>query len=298
MDKFEVYKTEVIKKFIDTKFGNCLDQCNSMDELYRYVRSIQNDYFKDGNLSNNFNYISRYLKKAEEELSKEFIMESSPEFNQKFNSDEEEKIRYIIYNVRSKLLGENIDAPLTDMCVYSSNLLSRCTNKLDINSRMVVIYPGFTTDHSLLHFGCGYHSFNIVTINDKKYIVDLTYRQFFLSDKSSLERIGVCSLFNTLPGKFMTLNESRMETASKILKDGYIEMTDENMKNYFDGFALSFRNATYYDETDDFSFTTLYSPYDYMRFIDREDSQLNHEGIERLGYQKKILRNPNIRFDI
>ena len=182
------------------------------------------------------------------------------------------------------------------MCSYSSNLLARCANELDLDSRRVIIYPGFTKEHSLLHFGSGYHAFNIITINDKKYIVDLTYRQFFLSDKSSLERIGVCSLFNTLPGKFMTLNEFRMETASKILKDGYVEMTDENMKNYFDGFALSFRNATYYDETDDFSFTTLYSPYDYMRFIDGEDSQLNHEGIERLGYQKKVLRNPNIRF--
>ena len=296
MNKFEVYKTEVIKKYVDVKFGEYVDQCDNMDELYRYVRSIQNDYFRDGNLGTDFNYITRYLRKAEEDLPKKFIMESSPNFNREFNSDEEEKLRYIIYNVRSKLLGDNIDAPLTDMCSYSSNLLARCANELDLDSRRVIIYPGFTKEHSLLHFGSGYHAFNIITINDKKYIVDLTYRQFFLSDKSSLERIGVCSLFNTLPGKFMTLNESRMETASKILKDGYVEMTDENMKNYFDGFALSFRNATYYDETDDFSFTTLYSPYDYMRFIDEEDSQLNHEGIERLGYQKKVLRNPNIRF--
>ncbi len=294
---YETYKTDVIKKYIDVKFGDFKDQYDNMDELYRYVRSIQNHYFINGNLSNDFSYISRYLKKAEEDLPKGFIMESSPRFNQEFNSEEEEKLRYIIYNVRSKLLNNNFNDSLIDMCSYCSNLVSRCANELDINTRRIIIYPGFTKEHSLLHYGSGYHAFNMVMINDKNYIVDLTYRQFFLKDRNSLERIGVCGLSNTLPGRFMMMNESRMKTASKLLKDGYIEMTDENIKNYFDGFALSYRNATYYEETDDFSFTTIYSPYDYIRFICEEDSQLNHEGIERLGFQKKILRNPNIRFN-
>lgn len=293
---YETYKTDVIKRYIDVKFGESKDQEKNMDELYRYIRSIQNDYFVDGNLSDDFKYLTRYLKKAEEDLPRGFIIESSPRNNHEFNSDEEEKIKYIIYNVRSKLLSDNINNPLIDMCSYSSNLVSRYAGQSDLNTRRVVIYPGFTKQHNLLHFGSGYHAFNIITINNKKYIVDLTYRQFFLKDRNSLERIGVCSLFNTMPGRFMTLNDSRMKTATKLLKDGYVEMTDENMKNYFDGFALSYRNATYYDETDDFSFTTNYSPYDYMRFINEEDSQLNHEGIDRLGYQKKVLRNPNIRF--
>ena len=295
--KYETYKTDVIKRYIDVKLGEMKDQYNNMDELYRYVRRIQNDYFIDGNLSNDFNYITRYLKKAEEDLPREFIIESSPNFNKEYDSDEEEKLRYIIYNVRSKLLIDNVNDPLVDKCSYSSNLVSRCAKELDLNARRIIIYPGFTKEHYNLHYGSGYHAFNIVTINDKNYIVDLTYRQFFLSDRNSLERIGVCSLSNTLPGRFMTMNESRMKTASKILKDGYVEMTDENIKNYFDGFALSYRNATYYEETDDFSFTTVYSPYDYMRFISEEDSQLNHEGIDRLGFQKKILRNPNIKFN-
>ena len=293
---YETYKTDVIRKYIDIKFGDSRDQFNNMDDLYRYVRSIQNEYFIDGNLSNEFNYITRYLKKAEEDLPRDFIIESSPRNNHEFNSNEEEKLGYIIYNVRSKLLNDNNDS-LIDMCSYSSNLVSRCARELDLNTRRIVIYPGFTKEHSSLHFGSGYHAFNIVSINGKNYIVDLTYRQFFLRDRSSLERIGVCTLSNTLPGKFMTMNESRMNTALKILKDGYAFMTDENIKNYFDGFALSYRNATYYEETDDFSFTTIYSPYDYMRFINGEDSQLKHEGIDSLGFQKKILKNPNIRFN-
>lgn len=297
INNYEIYKTDVIKKYIDIKFGDIREQFNNLEELYRYVRSIQNNYFTHGNLSKDFNYISRYLKKAEEDIPREFIIESSPNNNEKFSSDEEEKLRYIIYNVRSKLLENDINDPLTNKCSYSSNLVSRYASELDLDTRNIVIYPGFDKEHSLLHLGSGYHTFSIVTINNKKYIVDLTYRQFFLKDKSSLERIGVCALFNTLPGKFMTMSDSRLKTASKLLRDGYIEMTDENIKNYFDGFALSYRNATYYEETEDFSFTTVYSPYDYMRFINEEDSQINHEGIDRLGYQKKILRNPNIRFN-
>ena len=296
MKDYETYKTEVIKRYIDVKFGDVRDQYDNIDELYRYVRSIQNNYFEDGSLSENFSYISRYLRKAEADLPREFIMESSPNFNKEYDSEEEE-LRYIIYNVRCKLLNESVNDPLIDKCSYSSNLVSRCASELDLKNRRVVIYPGFTKEHSMLHFGSGYHAFNIVTINNKNYIVDLTYRQFFLRDGNSLERIGVCSLFNTLPGRFMTMTESRKKTAYKLLKDGYVEMTDENIKNYFDGFALSYRNATYYDETDDFSFTTAYSPYDYMRFINEKDSQLNHEGIDRLGFQKKILRNPNIKFN-
>ena len=292
--KYEKYKTDVIKKYIDVKFGGIEEQFNNLEELYRYVRSIQNDYFIDGNLSEEFNYLVRYLRKAEEDIPKGFIIESSPIYNK--DSSEEDKLKSVIYTVRSRLLNNNVNDPLTDMCSYSSNLVSRFARDYDLDTRRVVIYPGFTKEHSMLHFGSGYHAFNIVNINDKNYIVDLTYRQFFLNDKSSLERIGVCNLFNTTPGKFMTLNDSRLKTASELLKNGYIEMTDENMKNYFDGFALSYRNATYYDETGDFSFTTNYSPYDYMRFINEEDSQLNHEGIDRLGYQKKVLKNPNIRF--
>ena len=294
INEFEKNKTDVIRRYIDVKFGEMKNQFSNLEELYRYVRSIQNDYFIDGNIVSDFNYITRYLKKAEEDISIDFIMESSPIFSNDFDSDD--KLKNIIYNVRSKLLGNDIEDPLIDKCTYSSNLVFRSFSDLGLNVRRVIIYPGFTKEHDLLHFGSGYHAFNIVTINDKKYIIDLTYRQFFLKDRSSLERIGVFSLFNTTPGKFMTLNDSRKRTALELLKNGYIEMTDENIKNYFDGFALSYRNATYYDETLDFSFTTNYTPYDYMRFINEEDSQLNHEGIDRLGFQKKVLRNPNIRF--
>ncbi len=292
-NKYDVYKAVITKKYLDIKGGEYSDQFNNLEELYRYVRSIQNDYFIDGNFSSEFNYIIKYLKRAEEVIPREFIMES----NLSYKIDEDDKLMSIIYNVRNILFDNNINDSLIDKCTYSSNLVSRCARDLELSNRRIVLYPGFTKEHSLLHFGSGYHAFNIVSVGEKNYIVDLTYRQFFLKDRSSLERIGVCSLFNTTPGKFMMMNESRIRTASKLLKDGYIEMTDENIKNYFDGFALSYRNATYYDETDDFSFTTNYSPYDYKRFINEEDSQLNHEGIDRLGFQKKILRNPNIRFN-
>ena len=189
ISKYDTYETDVIRKYIEVKFDDFKKQFDNMNELYRYARSIQNDYFIGDFLSDKFNNITRYLKKAEEDLPKGFIIDSSPIFSNDFDSDD--KLKNIIYNVRSKLLSNDIDDSLIDKCSYGSNLVSRNARELDIESRRVVIYPGFTKEHDLLHFGSGYHAFNIVTINNKRYIVDLTYRQFFLNDKNSLERIGV-----------------------------------------------------------------------------------------------------------
>ena len=248
MNKFDIYKAEVIKRYLNVKFSDLDDQADNIDELYRYVRSIQNDYFINGELSDDFDYIFRYLTLAENDLPEGFIIESSPIDNFNCTCDEEEVLENIINNVRLILLKDDFSSSLINMCSYSSNLVSRNAKEIDVDVKRCVIYPGFTKEHLLLRCGSGFHAFNIVTINDKKYIVDLTYRQFFLRDRNSLERIGVCRLFNTLPGRFMIMNESRLNTAFKILKYGYVEMTDEHVKNYFDGFALSFRNATYYDE--------------------------------------------------
>ena len=97
-----------------------------------------------------------------------------------------------------------------------------------------------------------------------------------------------------LPGCFMTMTEDRLNVASTILKKGYMPLTEQNMKNYFDGFALSYRNGLYYEETSDFSFTTPYTGVDYLDFISGKDSQIKHESREVLGFQEKPLKNPKM----
>lgn len=83
------------------------------------------------------------------------------------------------------------------------------------------------------------HSVAIVTIENKKYIVDCAYRQFFLSTddiytKSFQEamKYGIC----------MLRDERSRKVAEQILKYGFVEATPENMKIYMDGFVLALAN--------------------------------------------------------
>lgn len=239
-------------------------------------------------------------------------MESSPYYSSDCENEyddilstEEIILKNIIYIVRTKLAsmygkGDPSEilkwAPMINLCSTSADLVQQICTENGIKCRTVIIYPGFSRTPPL-YDGYDFHAFNIVTMRGYDYIVDLTYRQFFESSSCSLERIGICCLTGTMPGRFMIMNDSRKDTASRLLSDGYVLMADENLKNYFDGFAISYRNATYYEYTRDYSFTTPYTPRDYQRFIDGFDSQYIREGEEVLGFQKKVLKNPYIIFN-
>ncbi len=75
----------------------------------------------------------------------------------------------------------------------------------------------------------------------------------------------------------------------KILKDGWIKSDEDILKHYLDGFAISYRNGIYYAQTKDYSYKTSYNAEDYIRFLKEEDSQINHEGKEALGFQKRLI---------
>lgn len=76
------------------------------------------------------------------------------------------------------------------------------------------------------------HSISIVTIKDKKYIVDCTYRQFFSSQdekqKKDSEHIDLSEL--------CVNSEERKKIAEQVLRYGWIEATPENIKKYMDIF--------------------------------------------------------------
>ena len=75
-----------------------------------------------------------------------------------------------------------------------------------------------------------------------------------------------------------------------MLKDGFILLNEEVLKNYLDGFAISYRNGLYYEETNNFSFTTSYTPKQYIDFLKGNDNQLNYEKRSHLGFQQKVLQ--------
>ena len=88
----------------------------------------------------------------------------------------------------------------------------------------------------------------------------------------------------------MIMSEERKKVAEVLLKRGWIELDQNVFKHYMDGFAISFRNGLYYEQTNDFSYTTNYTASDYEKFLFGADTQILHEGDEVLGYQKRPLQ--------
>ena len=112
------------------------------------------------------------------------------------------------------------------------------------------------------------HEFSIVTIDDKKYIIDLGYRQFFDSQEEDYINAGI----------FMMIDTRKRNVAEQILKYGFIEATPENLKEYMEGFILmeKFRkNLTY--EMPPLEF--------YESYLNQEIKKFNRRKID---YSKKI----------
>ena len=98
-------------------------------------------------------------------------------------------------------------------------------------------------------------------------------------------------------GVYMLMTEDSKKIANELLSNGYIEINEETLKIYLDPFAISFRNGLYYEQTQDFSYTTDYDADDYMEFLWGNDNQLNYEDQNCLGYQNRPLKNPNMNFN-
>lgn len=83
------------------------------------------------------------------------------------------------------------------------------------------------------------HSISLVSINDKRFIVDCAYRQFFsLTNNGNFNNIN-----QTCVGLSMLRDEESKKVAEQILRYGYIEATPENLKTYMDGFILDSENG-------------------------------------------------------
>lgn len=76
------------------------------------------------------------------------------------------------------------------------------------------------------------HSISIVTIADKKYIVDCAYRQFFPSQDGE-ENSGRIDL-----SELCFKDAQNREVAEQILKYGWIEASPENIKRYLEMFLM------------------------------------------------------------
>lgn len=256
--------------------------------------------------SNDFEYIREILirlKKWELEFSNysayenylrkfmHYRLQMKPEYicDTYLNLSDNDIISIIVKNAIDKILYcfedrytsiNQVDA--TDNCIAFSYIVKDICDKLGISSDIIKIWPGYDANARLFGMS-GFHYATIIFIQEKKYLVDLTYKQFFKKSHSFLEEIGVVGLCAPLPGIFMLMDEERKELVMELLQKGFIELKDNNLKLYCDGFTMSFRNGLYYEEFNT-DFSTNYSDQDYTNFLfNKNDNQINHEPIKCLG---------------
>ncbi len=281
----------------------------TLQKAYRYIRIIESK-LKDNNYLTE-EKVREYACEIERLYCDDYLIPYKPRFSIGFSKDDinihsaSSILDFIVNEVRREMYLEHFfyskaernisDVPTVNKCYDSSLLAFQICNRLKIYSEIYKINPGYTTKYNLYN-GSGYHYVLYVELFGKKYLIDTTYSQFFITKRNVLDRLGICNIQNCLPGRFMIMTNERLAVANKILSDGWIEITKDNLKNYLDGFTLSYRNGLYYEKTNDFSYLTPYTFDNYLAFLEGKDDQVNYEGIECLGYQHKPLQNPYIDF--
>jgi len=223
-----------------------------------------------------------------------------------------EVLDYIVYQVRNRIVNDYIkrqfslttpypsimeDINLDEECPKLSKWVEEECQKIGVKCRIVRIDPAFNRKKSILN-GFGYHYFCLVELENKRYLIDLSYKQFFKQHKNIFERTGVVGKISCLPGAYMLLEEDRKNLATTLIEKGWIEFNEDTIKQYFDGFAISFRNGIYYELLGRVDYSTTYTSNDYLNFLDKKDDMLKHEPREGLGRQMKPLKNPYMKFRI
>lgn len=274
-------------------------------DVFNFAREVSNE--------ENCEYVQQQLFKMQRNMPVAFLVKTNTKFkyNRSWNDfknrdidsfgNEKELLdfivstarNYVVYRYSSSYSIDDVD--LQGMCAICSKSVREICNRLSVKNKIVKIEPGFNGDYNLFG-GFRYHYFNIITINGNDYIVDCSYKQFFDINVSLLEQNGICGMGGSSAGIYMLQHKKRIKTAKELLNKGWVLMDSNNMKNYFDGFAISFRNALYYYDLGCLDYSTNYTANDYENFLFGDDDQGRHEPLEYLGIQKIYVKNPNIIF--
>ena len=303
----ELYKDteELLRKYYDkiSKTKILDEKIELLNDLYKYIKSVTPDFFIDGKMSYYYKKLKPLIIKCESLFDGNFLIPNNPIYKSvsspNLSSNNYSSILdYIVYETRKYLLNICQREDLSKLHLANCCTISNCKvlNMLDHfgfedTTYSIIVTPGFV-DMPQLFDGSGYHCITILNLDEKYFLIDCTYSQYFNLGQNSLHRIGLVDFMNCRPGKFMTMNNDRLNVAESLLTRGWIELNERTFKDYFDGFALFYRNGLYYELTGDYSYTTNYTAKDYRNFLEKKDSQLNYEKKHVLGFQ----RVPNSKY--
>ncbi len=298
--------------------SSTIEQFKILEDMYQKVKEYSVYFYKNNNFSFFYKKILDILVECESKVNG--IQYSSNSQNYKIDSfldvySIDTLLDFITTNVRNRIIKDytnytnnvlninnsiNIDQiNLTNMCEIISHYVKEECSRFGIKCDIIKISPAFNEDANIYGDNSGYHFFNVLECQGNRYLMDLSYSQFFKQDSDNmLTKLGVPYLKPCNPGIYMLSNKERCKVANDILSRGWVPFTESNVKKYFDGFVLSFRNGLYYELLGKVDYNTDYDYDDYFNFLIGCDDLFRYEPKEGIGYQRRPLKNPNINFKI
>lgn len=300
------YTAQEHKKILDSYLKSAKRKPDeTINKAYDFVKRVANIYYKNSEMDPNYNFLISALHRLESKcLGRKNLLEFSKKMNTNdYPRKQDDFFNYLVWHVRRYLMGDGAE-DVEDL--FNWKFQYRCTDaaslvnlicKYDfknLKSERATIYIGYDRS-KYIDFDIDLHCFNIVEYESKRYLVDITYAQFFDKSMNHIGRMGIPKLEGPSVGYYMLLTDRSRDIAYKILTDGYIELDDEILKIYLGAFTLSFRNGLFYEDGNN-NFCVPYSIKDYKKFLKGTDSQVKHEKIKCLGRQQRPLNNPSMDF--
>lgn len=163
----------------------------------------------------------------EVEIDEDKITEIETKISESLELTEEEInyfLSYLMYITRIKLDSDYKNATYTNACNKAQCMLHHYLESLGITNFICVTDKAITP-------GVIRHFFTTVYLNNKLYLLDPTYRQFFEKER--------CSKNKDVPGNFIT----DISSCTALLENGYIELTEDTAKMYGDSFMKTKESA-------------------------------------------------------
>ena len=263
-----------------------------LNQLYSFLTDVSLEYYDGSKMDKLFGFLLDETIECEKKITSYITDVSVSKRNDSFISNivalARKKIE-LYHSIALSNINSIDNISLAGECEESSKIVKDICNELGLSSFLINIEPGYDRDLALFH-GDGYHYFNIVLYNGDYYLIDVTYKQFFMKRQCILERINVPFFCGVLPGTFMKMDDKRMEVANEVLKKGYIKLDEETLKAYLDGFTMSYRNGLYYQDHD---YSGGYAIDQYIEFLEGRRNMGYYESMEGLGYLKRPIKKTN-----
>lgn len=250
--EFAINLNSIIENINKNDTDNFLESIEKINKLLRSVK--QTDKYQEC-----LNILNTTLEHA-------YIVDTEPyiDYSKALNYSKtmtsNEKVNYLVQNLRM-VLGEQtllkvatsstthdrLKAPLKQdrYSIKNENFRGEERALVELLERIHGEKAGIFFDEcnitdysSILKQKSKSHDFSIATIDGKKYIIDLSYRQFFTLTNSNVKEDGVDIQLNPLI--FMLQTSNKRNILEQMLKYGFIEATPENLKNYAESIITAF----------------------------------------------------------